>query len=176
MYTPGATPMLPMVQAWVTSFYDIPGASGAWEAANRAVYFPLIVPAPCVIRRLWWVNGASVSASYTIDCGLYADAGYKPGARIVSTGDTAQGTATNVQFVDVADTAIAPGRYWLALACSATGATFFRGAATGLAPLGADAAMRMNQSTARPLPATATPAESAERYSYMFGFSTTASP
>jgi hypothetical protein len=115
-----------------------------------------------------------VSASYNIDCGIYADAGRKPGARLVSTGSTAQGTASQVQFVDVTDTTLAPGLYWLALACSSSSATFFR---TSLGAA-ANALHMFQQTSALALPATATPAEggSSMIHIYLCGFATTASP
>lgn len=147
-------------------------ASGAWEDANRAVYQPILLPASCVVRRLWWANGGTVSASYNVDVGVYADSGYGPGTRLISTGSTAQGTASVVQFVDVTDTVLAPGLYWLAIACSSTSATFARCAITAApAP-----PYRHQQLSAFPLPATATPVMSTGTNIYLFGFATTASP
>lgn len=147
-------------------------SSGAYEIANRAIYYPLIVPSACVARRMWWVNGSTVNASYNIDVGIYADAGYKPGVKLVSTGSTAQGTASQVQFVDVTDTTLAPGRYWLAIVCSTVSATVFR--VTVAANI--DALLRFEEASALPLPATATPVESSNTPVYLCGFATTASP
>jgi hypothetical protein len=146
-------------------------ASGVFEAANRAVYLPILVPTTCVVRRLWWANGATVSASYNVDVGIYLDAGYKPGTRLLSTGSTAQGTASQVQFVDVTHTPLAPGRYWLAIACSSGSATFFR-----ITPTYGDEMLRFQQATAMALPSSATPAQSDNNPCYLFGFATTASP
>jgi hypothetical protein len=142
--------------------------SAVFEAANDAVYAALLLPAACVVRRLWWANGATVSASYNVDVGIYAASAYGPGARLVSTGSTAQGTASEVQFVNVTDTALAPGLYWLALACSSASATFFRSAVTGR-----DASFRFSEASALPLPATATPVESTGTNIYLYGFATT---
>jgi len=149
-------------------------SSGTWESANRAVYFAILVPSQVTVRRVWWANGSSVSASYNIDAGVYADAGAKPGARLVSCGSTAQGTASSVQFASVTSTVIAPGRYWIAIACSSTSATFLR--STTVASLATDAAARFEEASALPLPATATPVESSNANAYLFGFATTASP
>ena len=146
--------------------------SAAFESADRAVYFPIILPAACVVRRLWWANGATVSATYNIDCGIYADSGYGPGTRLVSTGSTAQGTASEVQFVDVADTALAPGLYWIAITCSSTSATLFRNQTSAAY----EASLRLIEAAALPLPATATPVESIGANFYLCGFATTASP
>lgn len=147
-------------------------ASATWPAADAAHFYPILIPFACVVRRVWWANGATVSASYNIDCGIYADAGYKPGAKIVSSGSTAQGTAANVQFADVTDTALAPGLYWLALVCSSASATIQRISTN----TNADAAFKFVQTSALPLPATASPVESTSRTIQLFGFATTASP
>jgi hypothetical protein len=150
-------------------------ASAAFTAANKARYYPVLVPVICAVRRLWWANGATVSASYNLDCGIYADAGYAPGTLLVSTGSTAQGTASQVQFVDVTDTALSPGLYWIAIACSSTSATLFRSQAiSGAASV--NAALSFGQTTALPLPATATPAEATDAEVYLCGFATTSSP
>lgn len=179
-YSPGLPPVLPMVSPFTFGISalaherTLPSAPASltYESANNGAYFPILVPGPCIIRRLWWANGSTVSASYNVDVGIYADGGYKPGAKIISTGSTAQGTATEVQFVDVTDTTLAPGLYWLAIACSSTSATFF-GVATNTVY---NAVTRFTQATALPLPATATVAEAATNQVYLFGFATTASP
>jgi len=178
-YAPSTVIPAPMPGCWTPdwgiSTYAILASgpsSASFEYPNRAAYFPILVPCMSVIRRFWWVNGTTVNASYVIDAGLYADAGYKPGSRLISTGNTAQGTASQVQFVDVTDTTIGPGRYWLALASSSNVATFFRGTTNGAS----DGSYRFQQDDARPLPATATPVASSTGRLYLFGFATTASP
>jgi hypothetical protein len=185
MYSPGISAVMPPLVGTFTSGVSpaaselaITGAaaSSAWESANVGAYFPILIPSACVVRRLWWANGATVSASYNVDCGLYLDSGYKPGARLISAGSTAQGTASEVQFVDVTDTTLAPGRYWIGMSCSSASATFFR-AQTGASVAYSDAVFRFQENTSSmPLPATATPAESTNTNVYLCGFATTASP
>src|SRR5512139_3522493 len=178
MYSPAQGVILPMLStigAWscvpqVT--LTTPPTSATYELANRAVYVPVLVPVTCVAKRLWWANGSTVSASYNVDVGVYLDASFKPGTKLVSTGSTAQGTASEVQFVDVTDTTLAPGRYWLALSCSSTSATFFRHQ-IGVAY---EALFRFEEASALPLPATATPVESTSANVWVFGFATTSSP
>lgn len=150
-------------------------SSGAFDTAGRAAYYPILVPTTCIIRRLWWANGSTVSATYNVDVGVYADSGYAPGVRLVSTGSTAQGTASQIQFVDVTDVTLPPGRYWLAIVCSSTSASFFRAVLSSNA---FNAAMRLDETSALPLPATATATEAASGALgvYLFGFATTASP
>lgn len=148
---------------------DAASSSGSGDVV---FYHPVLVPQTCVVRRLWWANGSSVSASYNIDAGVYADAGFKPGAKLVSTGSTAQGNATQVQFVDVTDTTLSPGLYWLAIVANAS-ATLFRTSGSGA---GIDAAWRFIETSAPILPDTATPVECDQWSCYVFGFATTATP
>lgn len=146
-------------------------SSANYEASDVIAYYPIVIPTTCVVRRAWWANGDTVSASYTIDVGLYADGGYKPGAKLVSCGATAQGTALEVQFADVTDTSLAAGLYWFAIVCSNSAATFIRsGVSTG-----SDLLYKFKQISGT-LPATATPIETAAAEIYLFGFATTASP
>jgi hypothetical protein len=72
--------------------------SGSWESSNLGVWFPIYVPATCVAKRNWWVNGSTVNAGYLVEAGLYLDAGGKPGARLGTTGVVQQGTASQIQF------------------------------------------------------------------------------
>lgn len=148
-------------------------ASAAFEVANRAIYVPIILPSSCVVKRVWWANGATVAGGATVECGIYSDSGsYSPGTKLVS-GSATQGTASEVQFVDVTDTALAPGLYWIALAASSsTNTTFFLSTVSAVV----DAVARFNQGSAVPLPATATPVEPEVQNLYLCGFSTTASP
>lgn len=180
-YSPGLSEVAPrMVGTYTFGWSVLPlermntsqPSSRTYQANNLATYHPLLVPVTCVVRRFWWVNGSTVSASYNVDMGIYADSGAAPGALLLSTGSTAQGTASEVQFVDVTDTTLAPGRYWLAIACSSSSATFF-GQAAGPA---SDADWRFEESSAFPLPATATPVETTGYQGYLMGFATTASP
>jgi hypothetical protein len=151
-------------------------ASAAWHTANAGVWWPIYVPTICVVRRFWWANGVTVSASYNVEAGLYLDGGHKPGAKLITTGSVAQGTASNVQFADVTDTTLAPGLYWLFVSCSSTSATFFRSQVSAGAvvyPL-----VGFTQTSIGPgsAPATATPAELSTGNIYLCGFATTASP
>jgi hypothetical protein len=152
---------------------SVPG-SGTWPTTDLGFYHPVYVPTTCTARRVWWANGATVNASYNVDVGIYADNGRRPGALIVSAGSTAQGTANQVQFVDVTDTTLAPGLYWIAVACSSTSATIFR-INPGLARA---PGLYFTEASAVPLPATATPVEPSalSGYVHLFGFATTAAP
>jgi hypothetical protein len=144
---------------------------------NGYVYYhPIILPASCVAKRIWWANGATVAGN--IDVGIYADDGdAKPGAKVISSGATAQSGTNSVQFSDVSDTALAAGRYWLAFVHEDIGApTLFRsGVSAGDA---ADASMMYYEGdgTVSSLPSSATPLEGGGQAIYLFGFSTVTSP
>jgi len=146
-------------------------SSGAYEGTAVAVYLPIILPAPCAVRRVWWVNGYTVSGGATVEVGVYADSGYGPGVKLLS-GSATQGASVELQFVDVTDFSLPPGLVWIALVAStATNTTFLRSAVSGTA-----LHVRLQQSSAYPLPSTATPAVSTSTNIYLFGFATTASP
>jgi len=95
-------------------------ASTAWPVNNKAFYIPFVLAKSATVLKLFWANGATVAGTNNIDVGIY-DAS---GNRLVSTGSTAQGTASIVQEVDVTDTILGRGQYFLAMSCSNTAATF----------------------------------------------------
>lgn len=146
--------------------------STTWESANRTVYMPLVLTSPCVIRRVWWANGATTTGGATIQVGIYRDTGnFQPGVLIIS-GSAVQGTASEVQFVDVTDTPIAPGLFWIAITASSTTNTMvFR---SSVASTTSDAAFRFEEASA--MPSTATPVETSALAIWLCGFATTASP
>lgn len=86
-------------------------ASNTYPSANRALACQFVIGAPFLVRKVFWLNGATVTTD-SIDVGVYTDAG----ARVVSGGGTAASGANVCQEVDVTDTILKPGRYWLAYA------------------------------------------------------------
>lgn len=143
--------------------------SAVYPSANRAHYYPIVIPRACVIRRFWWLNGATVGTD-NLQVGLYdnAFASVLLGASTLSAG-----TANQIQYDNVTDTAIGPGRYWIALWCSGTTATVFRSNNTG-GPR--HTAIYDEDSLTGGLPATATPTSPAAVYLPVFGFTTRATP
>lgn len=100
-------PIPPMVSPWTRGWgtvnegvLDTTPTSTGWPNGNLGFYFPFYVPTTCVARRMWWVNGSTVSTAYMIEAGIYTDAGGKPGARLATTGSIPQGTTTQIQFAD----------------------------------------------------------------------------
>lgn len=91
--------------------------AAAWSAANRAYYVPFSVFSPLTVVKMFVVNGGTASGN--IDVGIY-DAG---GARLVSSGSTAQAGTSAVQEFNVTDTILNPGLYYLACAMDNTTGT-----------------------------------------------------
>jgi hypothetical protein len=82
----------------------------AWPTANLAMFVPVALSEAITVVKMAWMNGATVSGN--VDVGIYDAAGN----RLVSIGSTAQAGVTNSQVVDVADTLLSAGRYYLGLA------------------------------------------------------------
>lgn len=122
-------------------------SSVAWAVASKAIFTPVSIFNTVKIVKLFNINGAAVSGN--IDVGIY-DRG---GARIVSSGSTAQAGTVSTQEYDIADTVLNPGLYYLALALDN-----ITGAIQGWNP--SAALMRCvgvhEMTSAFPLPATAT--------------------
>lgn len=123
------------------------GSSAVWPSANLAVYMPVCVQIPCIITKFFSHNGTVASGN--IDIGLYTN----DGCRLISTGSTAQSGTSVVQSVDVTDTLIGAGIYYIAMAMDNTTGTVIRVASNANL-------MRLHgmyqQASAFALPATAT--------------------
>jgi hypothetical protein len=122
--------------------------SAVWPEANLAIYYPFSLSAAATVRQLFLLNGATVSGN--IDLGIYAE----DGTKLVAKGSTAQAGTTNVQGLDITDSHVGPGRFYIGVALDNVTATTRRSNTTTVqiaAPLGI-----LMQSTAFPLPATAT--------------------
>ena len=122
-------------------------ASATWPTSNKAIYIPFWIPESVTLTQLFWYNGATVSGN--IDVGVYAEDGTKK----ISAGSTAQATINVIQSVNVADTALTAGRYYLAAAMDNTTGTLFCWAST--AQLSKSFGLA-EQTSAFALPATAT--------------------
>lgn len=132
--------------------------SGAWPDANRAIFIPFVLPADGTVVKLWCANGATASGN--VDMGIYDESG----TRKVSIGSTAQVGTSRIQEFDIGDTALTAGRYYLAIAKNTTTGTVFRSSSPGGATLLNAGLGILEQTTAFPLPATATFITSAMGY------------
>lgn len=90
----------------------------AWPTTNTAIFIPFRIAYPITIVKMFWYNGATVSGN--IDTGIYNS----EGTRLVSIGSTAQATINVIQVVDITDTTLEPGLYYMALAADNTTSTF----------------------------------------------------
>ncbi len=94
-------------------------AAALWPVANKALYVPFYLEVPLTIYQVGLIVGAQAG---NLDVGIYDELGN----RVVSKGSTAVGAA-GVQLVDITDTPLTPGTYFMAMCCSdATTASFNR--------------------------------------------------
>jgi hypothetical protein len=86
-----------------------------WPSANLALFVPVNIPERVTVVQLGWYNGTS--AAHNADAGIYT----LDGTLIISTTPTAQGGATSAwQFVNITDTIVGPGCFYLAISLSGT--------------------------------------------------------
>ncbi len=90
-------------------------ASATVPSTNLCIFVPFLIHEPATIAKVWWSNGATANGN--IDVGCYDEAGN----RLIAAGATAQGTVSVLQEVDVTDTLIRPGRFYMGI--NFTGAT-----------------------------------------------------
>lgn len=131
-------------------------SSAAWPGANTAIYIPFRVSRLVVAQQIVLANGATVSGNF--DTGIY-DAF---GNQVVSSGATAHAGINTKQVVNITDTPLGRGLYYLALSFDNATATTQRNNALNI---GLASAMGVyNQATAYPLPAAATFASATSTY------------
>lgn len=137
------------------SMWAVTSASAAWPTANRAIYIPFNVYAPLIAVKIGVNNGATASGN--MDAGIYDD----QQNQLVAKGSTAQSGTNTIQTLDITDTLLLPGSYYLGLAMDGTTGTTIALAATTPLP---SAAGVLGQSTAFALPSPATFAAAADAY------------
>lgn len=135
-------------------------ANGVYSTINFAMYFPFWVGATTNVAQFY---AEVVTASGNIDMGIY-DTSFN---RLVSTGSTV--SAAPLTVVDVADYILQRGNYYLAFAADNTTISLRR------LVVGAGYSRCFGflmQTSAFPLPATATPVATNQATMPMFGFTT----
>lgn len=91
--------------------------SGAWPSANDPCAIPFTLNDAAVITHLGWRNGSAAGSNH--DIGIYDEAWN----RLVSTGSVTSVAASSLwNFVDVTDTPIRAGRYYLVKVIDSTSA------------------------------------------------------
>lgn len=99
-------------------FFGQAAGNAVWPAANRAIYVPVKVEMPMTVYTMGVIVGAQ---SGNLDVGVYDE----KGNRLVSSGSTAVGSV-GFQSINIADTALNVGVYFLAMCVSNTTASFTR--------------------------------------------------
>ena len=90
-------------------------ASAAWITASSPLAVPFTLSEPATVTHLWWRNGTAPGSNH--DVGIYRT----DWSRVISAGSTVgSGTASFVQAVDVTDTPIPAGHYYLVRVVDAT--------------------------------------------------------
>lgn len=138
--------------------------SAVYPSANLAIYVPFSVMTPVLARQLFWYNGATASGN--VDVGIY-DAKKR---KIVSSGSTAQAGVNAMQVVDITDTWIGAGLFFIAIAMDNVTGTLFAAASGNV--LWQNVFGNYQQASAFALPSTATFATPSFDYLPMFGFTT----
>lgn len=137
--------------------------SAAWSAANRALFIPFRLSRPITAVKMFVFNGTTVSGN--LDVGIYN----KDGVRLVSSGSVAQAGTSQVQVIDIADTFLDIGLFYMAMAMdNSTGHNFRRSVNNILMRLTGC----LQMASAFPLPATATFASISSSYVPTMGLTT----
>lgn len=136
------------IGAQMTAINLVAPTDVVWQTANQAIYVPFTLERAQTIYQVGWLNGATATTG-THEIGVYnAD-----GTTKIISGAAAGGTVSVIQKVDVTDTILQPGLYWLAMTNTSTAGHWwsYSPAAPQVASLGI-----LTQATANPLPSSAT--------------------
>jgi hypothetical protein len=128
-------------------------SSNNYIAANTGVFIPFGLVEATTFTKMFWANGSAVTGN--LDVGLFQE----DGTLIVSAGTTAQATISTLQVVDITDTSLPRGRYYLGIT-SDTSAVGQKITSTILVAAGICQALGILQDTscAPPLSTNANPA------------------
>jgi hypothetical protein len=130
---------------------DTTAASTAWPSANLAIFVPIRIPVPVTVYKM--AAGAGLTAAGNFDVGIYDSSGN----RLVSSGATAKGSSVE-HIIDVTDTVIGPGVYYLAMSADGTN-NYMMKTPSGTSPVPLQKVRLygvMQMATAYTLPSTAT--------------------
>lgn len=138
--------------------------SATYPTADLAIAMPIKVTEAITVKKLWCLNGATVSGN--INMALYNSAFILVAGS--ETGSTAQAGTNVIQEFTITPTGLTPGLYYVSLVMDNTTGTLFR---YTFGTAGAKYAGIYNQASSFDLPAVATPA-TAGTYVPIMGLST----
>lgn len=121
----------------------------ASAGTNVGVIYPFVIAHPFLVRKVFWVNGTTITST-SADVAVY-DASL---GRLVSGGGTALSGANAAQEVDVTDTLLRPGLYYLAYSQNSNSGT---PVSLALAVSSMRSFGSAQMASAYPLPSTYTP-------------------
>jgi len=113
---------------------------------NKARFHAFEIYETVTVKRIYVANGNSVTGN--VDVGIYNE----NQVRLVSSGSTARSGPNGIQVIDIADTVLTPGRYFMAVVSDTTGGFLRRAAISGFEN---ELMGNKSQTSAFPLPATA---------------------
>jgi hypothetical protein len=123
----------------------------AWPTANLAIFTAIVVRNRVTIFQMGWLNGATLGND--IDVGVY-DRNLN---KVISTGATAQSGTSVAQFVDITDTPLDAGLYYMAMSSNQSAAGIVaKGSTSTAASVTCRALGSFQMASAHPLPTTAT--------------------
>ena len=132
-----------------------------WPTANKAFFRRIFLPFDVVVSKIFWINGTAVAGN--VDAGIFEDVSY---IKIASTGSTAQATANSVQSVTLTNSVkLKAGSYLLGVSTDTTTNCRIGYFSTFNTPFSSILGC-YEETTAFPLPATATPV--AQTASFLF--------
>lgn len=137
-------------------------------SANMAKYMPFWLPWPYPVRRVFWVNGSSITSA-NCDFGIYTAAG----VRIYSTTSTAMSGPSVPQFVTPTPFWLPAGCYYFGFSASSTTANRGGSGATTLSTSRERMFGVLQEANALPLPNPMTPVSVANSYIVLCGITRT---
>ena len=147
-------------------------SSKTWLGANVTILYPVWIPVRTPARRVWWVNGATVSG--TAGVGLYSSDSQGAPSVLRWSQTAAQATINVVQFTSIATPdVVPPGLWWLALASTSATATFF---GTGFTQEGRFGTSKLELATNMPSSASGYAHSTGNQVGWAYGFATTDTP
>lgn len=86
-------------------------ASATWPAANIGIFVPFVIPEPVTFTKMFWLNGSAAGGNW--DVGIFDESGNLK----VAAGTTVGSGNSLYQTVDITDTALSRGRWYMGICC-----------------------------------------------------------